>query len=145
MERNEQTHNTQTYNDLWEPFTGRPFSAKGSSQVRITFDRKGTLYLNKAAFAALGEARAVELLFSKKLGAIAIKPSDLRSESSFPIKPRRRYEGEVYGYLIQAAAFTQHHKLRPECMLQFNKINIMPNGMINLPLAYLTRVSRGAR
>jgi hypothetical protein len=134
-----------TYVELWEPFTGQPFSMKGKSRVRVTFDRKGTLYLNKAAVAALGEVRAVELLFSEKLGAIGIKPSDLRSESSFPVKPRRNPNGNIYGYMIQAAAFTQHHKLRPECMLQFNKVTIMPDGMMHLPLAYLTRVSRGAR
>lgn len=140
------TRNGQTaYEQLWEPFTGRPFATKGDARVRVTIDRKGTLYLNKAAFAALGEVRAVELLFSEKLAAIGIKPSDLRIESSFPIKPRRRYEGEIYGYLIQAAAFAQHHNLRPECMLQFNKITVMPNGMMNLPLAYLTRVTRGAK
>jgi hypothetical protein len=141
MTQNEQT----TYIDLWEPFDGQPFTRKGSSKVRVTFDRKGSIYLNKAAFAALGEVRAVELLFSEKLGAIGIKPSDLRSESSFPIKPRRNPNGNIYGYMIQAASFTQHHKLRPECMLQFNKISVMPNGMMHLPLAYLTRVSRGAR
>lgn len=85
-----------TYTELWAPFTGRPFATKGNSQVRVTFDRKGTFYLNKAAFAALGEVRAVELLFSEKLAAIGIKPSDLKTESSFPIKPRRRYGGNIY-------------------------------------------------
>ena len=38
-----------------------------------------------------------------------------------------------------------HHNLGVDCMVQFNKIMVMPNGMMNLPLTYLTRVKTGAR
>ncbi|MBV9241519.1 MAG: hypothetical protein JO314_05880 [Acidobacteria bacterium] len=140
MARNEQT----PYDDLWEPFTGQPYSAKGTGKLRVTLSSKGAFYFNRAAYAALGSPRAVELMFSKKLRAIAIVPSDLTRESSFPLKaaPAR---GTIYGYRISAAAFMHHHNIGAECMVQFNKITIMPNGTMNLPLNYITRVSTGAR
>jgi len=148
MERNNQPHNTQTYNDLWQPFTGRPFAGNHANRVRVTIDKRNSLFLNKAAFVALGEPRAIELLFSKKLNAIGIKPSDLRNESSFPVKPRIRKkngDGKPYGFEIRAAAFMQHHNFMTPFMVLFNKITVMPDGMMHLPLAYVTRVSRGAR
>ena len=37
-----------------------------------------------------------------------------------------------------------HHNLGVDCMVQFNKIMVMP-GMMNLPLDYLTRVKTSAR
>lgn len=139
------THNEQaTYKDLWEPFVGRPFSWQGDARVRVTLDRKSTFYLNKAAFAALGEARAVEFMFSKKMEAIGLIPSDLRRESAFPIKPRNK-KGVIYGYLIHGAAFMHHHDLRAGRMVHFNKITVMPDGMMVLPLAYITKVRTGAK
>lgn len=38
-----------------------------------------------------------------------------------------------------------HHNLGVDRMVQFNKIMVMPNGMMNLPLTYVTRVSTGGK
>ena len=139
MERNE-----QAYNDLWQPFLGRPFKSHGDPRIRVTLDQKNVFYLNKAAYTALGEVKAVEFMFSDRLRAIGVRPSDLSQESSFPIKHRKK-NGLTYGYCIHAAAFMQHHNLRTDRMVQFNKITLMADGMMNLPLTYLTRISKGAK
>jgi hypothetical protein len=48
-------------------------------------------------------------------------------------------------HLFRRPPFMHHHKLKVAGMVQFNKITVMPNGMMNLPISYLTRVSKGAK
>ena len=129
--------------DDWVPFEGRPFGRKSYDKLRVTLNKRNMFYLNPQAHEALGQPEAVEFLFNEELEAIGMRPAHPQLESAFRVTERKA--GSWHGYVIQAAAFLQHYKLKVDGTRQFNKITIDRHGLMTLPLASVTRVRRGAR
>ncbi|HEV7699152.1 MAG TPA: hypothetical protein VGO43_02895 [Pyrinomonadaceae bacterium] len=102
------------------------------------------IYLNKKAFAALGEPEAVEFLFNPATESIGLRPANPRLESAFPVKPKV-IQGLHSGYVIHASAFMVDIKIHPARTIQFNKITVDSKGLMTLPLESITAIARGAR
>ena len=76
-----------TLDRQWEKFRGGP-AAVSKSAVRVTINRKGMIYLNAKAYAALGSPQAVALYYNREVDAIAVEPANPRLIESFPVVSR---------------------------------------------------------
>src|SRR3954466_7596810 len=82
---------------------------KGQRVVRnapaVTLQRTGLVSLNRAAFEALGEPEAVELLFDRDHWVIGMRPTCLDCAYAHPV--RKQSTGS--GFVISGRGFTQHY------------------------------------
>ena len=127
--------------DRWTVYEGRPNGKRAANGLRVTLGYGRTFYLNHAAFEALGKPEAVELLFDNERDVIGIRGSDPRRENAFPVKPHSsgRYKR------ISAVPFCAEWNIRVRETLLFHGAYIGPHGVLELPLAKVVRVARGAR
>lgn len=91
----------------FEEFTLRNTPAS-SKVMRVSLHKKGNFALNKAAYDALGEPKAVILLFdkdNKAVGLKAVDPDTVRHAYSV------RGQNNSKSYLIGAIAFCQHYDI----------------------------------
>ena len=82
------------------PITDNPF---------VTVQKRGPLGLNRSAFAALGEPKAVELLYDRDRELIGIKATSAKEPYAFPVRPQGRKGSRPSNYLIAGQAFTKHY------------------------------------
>ena len=86
------------------------FSRRGTVRANdlwVTMQRHGTLSLNIAAFAALGEPEAVELLFDPQAHVIGLRAAVLSCPDAYRV--RRQSSGS--GFIVSGRAFTRHYKI----------------------------------
>lgn len=124
----------------WDIFTGKQFGyvTKG---VRVTLGSRGTFYMNKAAFEALGSPVAVEMLFDTGRRRIGLRPVHPMSPHGFKIMPHSKG-----GYhRLSAASFCHHHSIFFKGTLLFHEVTIDDHGMMRLDLIKTQIVTRGAR
>jgi hypothetical protein len=106
-------------------------------------DKKGTFYLNRVAFRALGEPMAVEILLDDMRRVIGMTPSDPRKKNAFVVKPQGKIDSNYKR--ISASAFCQHFRLKTSGTLLFNDPEFDADGVLRLDLVNATRVGRGAK
>ncbi len=87
----------------WEVFQRR--AAPVVSQPFVTLQKRGTMSLNAAAFEALGEPEAVELLFDRGERLLGFRPVD----PSAPHAYRPRKQGRTANYVVSGMALTQYY------------------------------------
>ena len=126
----------------WQAFTGRQHRRYAAMEPRITLGAKGMFYLNGAAFRALGEPMAVEMMLDKMRRVIGMKPTDPRKPNAFIVKPHGKTGKNKR---ISASAFCQHFGLKTSGTLLFNDIEFDGDGVLRLDLVNATRVGRGAK
>jgi len=85
-------------------------AARSDGQATIAVQRKGIISLNRAAWGALGEPRAVQLLFDRELQRIGIRHVDVGSANSYPVRP----SSNKASYLVSGAAFCKHYGIDTE-------------------------------
>jgi len=132
---------TNEHSSDWRLFHGGAYGRPGHTNMRVTVNSRNYLYFNEAAFEALGNPVAVEFYYSERLHAIGVKSAEAKVGSAFPCYPKKYGRG----YYIRASAFLHHKKLIVEGTVQFNRISFDHQGMMMLPLHFVTRVGRGAR
>ena len=93
-------------NSGFEVFTGRAV-ATPHPPLYATFQKRGLLTLNRAAFQALGEPEAVELLFNRYTKSVGIRPTGLGHNWSYKL----RREERSGMFKLSVAAFRRHYGL----------------------------------
>jgi hypothetical protein len=84
------------------PFGRRPY---------VTIQRRGTLALNDAAFDALGQPEAVELLYDAGRRIVGLNPVEPTVEHAYPV---RSAGANTYTRVIAGTAFTTHFGIPTE-------------------------------
>jgi len=87
----------------FEVFTKQ--TAALSGQPYISVQRKGILSLNQAAYVALGEPVAVELLYDRKRSLLGLRAADPDVEHSQAVRPTSNDSAHV----VTATRFTKHY------------------------------------
>ncbi|MDQ2959078.1 MAG: hypothetical protein M3Y42_19245 [Actinomycetota bacterium] len=91
----------------FEVFTRRLVPLKKTPLV--TIQKRGTISLNKSAYAALGEPEAVELLYDRDERVIGLRPAEPTLEHAYPV---RSATGKGAGpFVISAIAFTKFYDI----------------------------------
>ena len=76
------------------------------SQPYITIQKRGTLSLNAAAFAALGSPQSVELLFDREDQRVGLRNVDGTVEHAYAVRPNGT---KASSFLVGGTAFTQYY------------------------------------
>ena len=74
-------------------------------QPIVTFQRRGVLALNRAAYEALGEPVAVELLYDRGRQLVGVRPVDPKAAHAY----RVRKQPDSATYLVAAKSFMQFY------------------------------------
>ena len=74
------------------------------NQPFVTIQARGTMSLNRAAFEALGEPAAVELLYDRAERLVGFRPVDPTAPHAY--QPRK--QGKTANYIVSGTAFTQY-------------------------------------
>ena len=78
------------------------------SQPLVTLQKRGAISLNRAAYQALGEPKAVELLYDRDASIIGLRPADITIENAYAVRPATTAAGP---YLVSAMAFTRFYAI----------------------------------
>ena len=106
--------------------------------ARVTLDERGRILLNRQAFEAFGSPGAVKLFYEEQELIIALKPADARHSNAFRVKPK----GPGHTRIIHTQPFCKHNKIRVECTVLFNQVEIDNEGTMFLRLKNITRLGR---
>ncbi|MFE3449681.1 hypothetical protein ACFXJ8_12170 [Nonomuraea sp. NPDC059194] len=89
----------------FETFTKRMTSIV--KQPFVTIQKRGTMSLNSAAYAALREPEAVELLYDAEERIIGFRGVPKESEHAYPLRPQA---GKSVGpYIVSGTAFAKYY------------------------------------
>ena len=100
----------------WEVFQRR--AAPGVSQPFVTLQKRGTMSLNAAAFEALGEPEAVELLFDRGERLLGFRPVDPSAAHAY--KPRK--QGRTANYVVSGMALTQYFGIETDTARRYAEV-----------------------
>jgi hypothetical protein len=87
----------------FEVFSKQAFAAAGEPTVSI--QRRGIISMNHAAFVALGEPEAVELLYDRAKHLVGLRAVEPDAETANPV----RSDGSSSGHVVTAMKFTKHY------------------------------------
>jgi len=92
----------------WETFKRR--SAPVTKQPLVTLQKRGTMSLNGAAYEALGEPAALELLYDDTERLVGFRPVDPSTPHAYA--PRR--QGRAANYIVSGSAFTKYFDIETD-------------------------------
>lgn len=111
-----------TTTTVFETFTRR--AAPVVLQPILTFQRRGVIGLNNAAYEALGSPGEVELLFNREARQVGIRPVTDAVPHAYRV---RKQQGSAT-YLIAARAFMQFFDIPSEVAQRYEAV--MRDGML---------------
>ena len=82
----------------------------GGNEPTVTLRGRGAIVLNRAAYAALGEPDAVELLFDTEDRRMALRACDKEALNAYPLNQSRNQQS----YSISGNQFARFHKIAIE-------------------------------
>ena len=86
------------------------FDRKGTpttSKPWVTIQSRGNFGMNRAAFEALGEPIAVELLFDAEARRVGFRPADPEALNAYPVRKQANSDS----YVLAGRAFTNYYKI----------------------------------
>jgi hypothetical protein len=92
----------ETFTKRLVPLENRPY---------VTIQKRGTISINQAAFDALGEPQAVELLYAPSERIVGLRAVPSSAEHAYPV---RTAGPSGHSYLIAGTAFTKHYGIDTE-------------------------------
>lgn len=92
----------------WETFNRR--AAPVTKQPLVTIQKRGTMSLNRAAYDALGEPAALELLYDHTERLIGFRPVDPSTTHAYA--PRR--QGRAANFIVSGSAFTKYFDIETD-------------------------------
>jgi hypothetical protein len=101
----------------FEQFTGRATPASRKA-LRVAIQTRGNMSLNQAAYTALGEPKAVLLLFDSESRAVGLQPTSEATRHAFPV----RRQPNSKSYIIGAASFCKHYEIPVEATRAFEPV-----------------------
>ena len=87
----------------FEVFT--PEAAAESGPAHVSIQKQGIIAFNRAAFASLGEPKAIELLYDRERSLVGLRGVD----ASAPHALRVRTSSAGGTYVVSAARFVRHY------------------------------------
>jgi hypothetical protein len=110
------------------------------TELRVTLGY-GAFHLNNAAYDALGRPDAVELMFDPPTAVIGMRAVDPARRNAFPVKPHTsgRYKR------VSAGPFCAQFRIKVKGTVLFDRAEIGPGGILELPINSVVRVERGSR
>ncbi len=84
-------------------------SATASKNPLVTIQKGGYFSLNRAAYQAMGEPEAVELLFDREEQLIGFRPADPTSPRAFPVRSQGKHSPSTL--MITGRAFTKYYDI----------------------------------
>lgn len=78
-------------------------------QPQVTIQKRGTITLNAAAYAALGSPEAVELLYDSDERVVGLRPVSAKVEHAAFVRPSTK--SGTGPYVISAMAFIKFYKI----------------------------------
>jgi hypothetical protein len=111
----------------WEKYEGGP-NAAHSSDLRVTINRQGHIYMNRKAYERFGKPLAVALYYNREADAIAVEPGNERYERNFRVTPKDA------GYVILAAPFCRHYRIKIPHTERFIQPEFTAEGLLILNL-----------
>jgi len=94
------------------------FDAQAAPRVKqplVSLQRKGVFTLNRAAFAALGEPDAVQLLFDTTERIVGFRSADPDQANSYAVRLTEPSGSGSGSYAISGAAFVKHYEIPVDC------------------------------
>ena len=91
----------------WERFPG-PRMVKKTTQPLVTFQKSGVITLNLAAYHALDEPEAVELLFSHKDKLVGIRKASPNEVFAIQLRSQKRSK-HISNYYLGAGSFVKKY------------------------------------
>lgn len=92
--------NFEVFTRRMVPLAKKPF---------VTIQKRGTISLNAAAYAALGSPPAVELLFDPVEKVVGFRPTDEEAEHAYAV--RAQSNKEVGPYIVSGTAFVNYYNI----------------------------------
>jgi hypothetical protein len=77
-------------------------------QAAVTIQKRGTMSVNRAAFVAMGEPEAIELLYDPTEKIIGMRPVPAETEHAYPVRAQSSKK-EDGPYLVAGTAFTRYY------------------------------------
>jgi hypothetical protein len=111
--------NFEVFTKRMVPMTRQPF---------VTIQKRGTLSLNKAAQAALGEPEAVELLFDPVERILGLRPVDPKTQHAYPL--RSQGGKEIGPYIVAGTAFTKYYNIDTSVSRRW--VGVMEDGILTV-------------
>lgn len=78
---------------------------RSAAQPFVTIQKKGIFALNHAAFSALGDPKAVRLLYDREKKLIGFRPAEISDEHAYPV----RNNSKGTSHLVSGMLFTAHY------------------------------------
>ncbi len=75
----------------------------------VTIQKRGTITINRAAYALLGEPKAVELLFDRDKHLVGLRPVDKTAQHAYSL--RTQGSGDTGPMVVAGTAFTNYYKI----------------------------------
>jgi len=82
-----------------------PRTAPSGREPSATIQQGGLIYFNLAAFVAMGEPEAVELLFNRQERIVALRPTNRKAARAYAVRRQRK------GGVVTGQAFATFHGL----------------------------------
>lgn len=117
----------------WEKFT-KEVSRKVEKKVSLS--KRGVLSLNKSAYEALGEPKAVDLLFDKEESLVGIQSSTPNAKTSFKVNEQ---QSKYKSYYVSAKSFCDYYQIDISKTISFSDVKI-DNGILILDLKKATKI-----
>lgn len=76
-------------------------------QPAVTIQKRGNMSVNRAAFVALGEPQAVELLYDPSEKIVGFRAVSAETEHAYPVRPQGQKEDGPY--IVAGMAFTKYY------------------------------------
>src|ERR1700722_11884822 len=92
----------------FEEFTKKTARAAGTAYV--TIQKRGMFALNHAAYAAIGEPKAVSLSSVRDRRLVGIRAANTKSEHAYPFRPNCTNSSHI----VSGTLFTKHHGIPTE-------------------------------
>lgn len=89
----------------WEVFDKRATPA--TPEPMVTIQKDALISFNRAAYEALGEPEAVELLYDRTDKIIGMRPTNKHSKHAYTV----RKQGSSSSYLVSGRAFISHYRI----------------------------------
>lgn len=99
----------------FESFSRRMLPLK--ADPRVTIQKRGTISLNRSAFAALGSPDAVELLYDRERGIVGLRSIDPKADNAYQV--RRSSPSASGPWVISAMAFTRFYDIDTSVSLRW--------------------------
>lgn len=90
----------------WSRFSQKR-NSRAPTAIQVSLQSRGAIYLNKAGFEALGEPKAVELLYDEETPAIGLQPADPDLPFAYPV----RQSSNAKAYQIAFITFARYYNI----------------------------------